>query len=429
MKKRAIRTTPLLTSDQAIDKKQLYNQLFDLFELAAQDLGKYQMRLKLANFDSLYKDFSDTAIANMHKEYDWCFLTLDLENEFKNITPEIIDVSKDKFWSKEFHKYLLTTTSHDVGCYIGRVVRLLVIDKYKKDHFGKNYVLGFIILNSPLVYSGNRNQYFFNDFKPSKSELTKLLNNYFVNAVIIVPTQSFGRFLLGGKLLALIALSKKVADIWDSAYGGKSHTLVFETTSLYASLKPNAISQYDGLDKYLKKIGITDSSRVFLQLPKGISQEMNKIVSVFHREWYAHNIETETTPNAPKQKIYKKFIQDEFLPYFKKHDPEKYIVIRNRLKNKAWSAHSRKNTYAFLPYTKEQTISVFLEKIKIENLLKTPQRVDNSLSTIVEFWRNKATKRLEKKKEEIKQALAKDSWLEYYTRNEMCHGPKFKIIR
>ena len=100
MKKRAIRTTPLLTSDQAIDKKQLYNQLFDLFELAAQDLGKYQMRLKLANFDSLYKDFSDTAIANMHKEYDWCFLTLDLENEFKNITPEIIDVSKDKFWSK-----------------------------------------------------------------------------------------------------------------------------------------------------------------------------------------------------------------------------------------------------------------------------------------------------------------------------------------
>jgi len=428
-KKRPLRTTPLLTSDQAIDKEQLYNEMFDLYELGRTDLNKYQLRLKLANFDSLYKDFSDASIGDMHKTYDWCFLTDDYKNEFDNITPEIIDVSKDSFWEKKYHRYLLTTTTHDIGSYIGRVVRLLVIDKWKKEKFGKNYVLGFIILNSPLVYSGNRNQYFFQDYKPEKRKLVELLNNYFISGSVIVPTQSFGKFLLGGKLMALICVSQEVLDIWDAAYGDKSKALIFETTSLYADFKENSVSMYDGLDKYLKKIGITDSTKVLLHLPKGISQKINKIVSTFYQEWYKKTIETVAVANAPKQKIYKKFIQDEFLPYFKTHDPDKYILIKSRLKNNEWSAHSRKNSYVFLPYTKEQTIAVLSGKMTIGDLKKLPKRVDNSLQATVGFWRNKASNRLEKKKDEIKQVLESGNWGEYYTRKEMRDGPKFEIVR
>jgi len=429
MKKKAVRTAPLLTSDQAIDKKKLYNELFDLFELASKDLNKYQLGLKLANFESLYKDFNDAAIEEMHRHYDWTFKTDNYEEEFKNIIPEIIDVSQNNFWKPRFHRYLLTTTTHDVGSYIGRVVRLLVIDKWKKEKYGRNYVLGFIILNSPLVFSGNRNQYFFQGFKPDKTTTVALLNNYFTCGSIIVPTQSFGKFLLGGKLMALIALSKEVRNIWDAAYGGKSKTIVFETTSLYADYKENSVSMYDGLDKFMKKIGVTDSTQVLLQVPKGISQEINKVVSVFHQKWYHHNIDRVTTPNAPKQKIYKKFIQDEFLPYFKEHDPEKYIAIRSRLKNKEWSQHSRKNSYAFLAYTKEQTIDVLSGKMKIEDLLKFPERTDSSMKAVIDFWRNKAYKRLEKKQDEIKQSLIDGTWNEFYDRQSMRHGPSFKIVR
>lgn len=428
-KRHTFRTKPLLTSNDAIDKKTLYNQMFDLYELGRSDMNAYQLRLKLFNFNSMYSDFNDAAIEQMHRHYDWCFLTDDYKTEFDNIQPEVIDVSKDPFWEKKYHRYLLTTTTHDIGSYIGRVVRLLVIDKWKKEKYGRNYVLGFIILNSPLVYSSNRNQYFFETYKPDKMTLVSLLNSYFVCGSVIVPTQSFGKFLLGGKLMALMCVSKEVLDIWDAAYGDKSKALIFETTSLYADYKVNAVSQYDGLDKYLKKIGVTDSTKVLLHLPKGISQKINKIVSTFYQEWYAKNIETVAVANAPKQKIYKKFIQDEFLPYFKENDPEKYDLIRSRLKNNEWSAHSRKNSYAFLPYTKEQTIDVLSGKIKVEDLKKLPQRVDNALAATVAFWRAKAANRLEKKRDEIKQALENDTWGEYYTRVQMRNGPSFKIVR
>ena len=70
-KKYGIKTKPLLSSDEAIDKKTLYNEIFDLFELGMKDLNAYQLRLKLASFDTLYKDFNDVAISRMHKEYDW----------------------------------------------------------------------------------------------------------------------------------------------------------------------------------------------------------------------------------------------------------------------------------------------------------------------------------------------------------------------
>jgi len=150
---------------------------------------------------------------------------------------------------------------------------------------------------------------------------------------------------------------------------------------------------------------------------------------VYHQKWYHHNIDRVTTPNAPKQKIYKKFIQDEFLPYFKEHDPEKYIAIRSRLKNKEWSQHSRKNSYAFLAYTKEQTIDVLSGKMKIEDLLKFPERTDSSMKAVIDFWRNKAYKRLEKKQDEIKQSLIDGTWNEFYDRQSMRHGPSFKIVR
>jgi hypothetical protein len=429
-KKHAIKTSPLLSSDDAVDKKTLYNEIFDLFELGMKDLNAYQLRLKLAMFDSLYKDFTDTAITKMHKDYDWCFLTDNLQTEFDNITPELIDVSKDAFWKDRFHRYLLTTTTHNINpSYIGRTVRLLVIDKWKKEKYGKNYVLGFILLNSPLVYSMNRNQYFFKDFTPDKRDLVSLLNKHFISGSVIVPTQSFGRYLLGGKLMALLCTSQEVLDIWDKAYGNQSKTLVFETTSLYADLKANQVSQYDGLDRFLKKIGVTDSSKVLLYLPDGISQKINKIVSTFHQKWYKKTILTVAIANAPKQKIYKKFIQDEFLPYFKEHEPEKYNIIRQRLKNNEWSAHSRKNSYAFCPYTKEQTINVLSGKMKLEELLQQPKRVDNSHAEVVAYWRRKSARRLEKKKEEIIAARKTNTWNEFYTRQEMRHGPAWRIVR
>lgn len=429
-RKHSLKTRPLLGSDDVVDKKSLYNEIFDLFELGKNDLNAYQLRLKLANFESLYGDFSDTAIETLHHQYDWKFMTDDYDAEFAALDPQLLDVSNDPYWDKRYHRYLLTTTTHDIQpSYIGRNVRFLVIDKYKKEKYNRNYVLGFIILTSPLVYSMNRNQYFFKDGMPDKMKLVNLLNKYFITGSVIVPTQSFGKFLLGGKLLALLSLSKEAADIWDETYGHKSQAVIFETTSLYADRKENSVSMYDALDKYLKKVGITDSTKVLLHLPKGISQKINKIISTFHQEWYKKNIETVAIANSPKQKIYKKFLTSEFLPYFKEHEPEKYEIIRQRLKNNEWSAHSRKNTYEFIAYPKEQILQLLQEKITMEELEKQPRRVDNSIAAVVSFWRNKAAKRLEKKRDEIREALANNTWAEFYTRKEMKHGPRWQIIR
>ena len=57
--------------------------------------------------------------------------------------------------------------------------------------------------------------------------------NNTANGQTIVPTQPFGKYFLGGKLMSLLCLSEEVCSMWKKLYG---NTLVgVTTTSLYGT--------------------------------------------------------------------------------------------------------------------------------------------------------------------------------------------------
>lgn len=72
-------------------------------------------------------------------------------------------------------------------------------------------------------------------------------------AQALVPSQPFGFNCLGGKLLAMLSISKDVTDFWYNKYNSPLYGMM--TLSMAAG-----VTQYDGL-KYFKRIGETKSNR------------------------------------------------------------------------------------------------------------------------------------------------------------------------
>jgi hypothetical protein len=76
----------------------------------------------------------------------------------------------------------------------------------------------------------------------------------------IVPLQPLGFNYMGGKLLALLCLSDTVQNDWKAKY--KNVLVGVTTTSLYGNTKSGGLSQYDGLEHWVK-MGFSSGSVAF----------------------------------------------------------------------------------------------------------------------------------------------------------------------
>lgn len=129
-----------------------------------------------------------------------------------------------------------------------------------------NKFVGLIRLGSPIINCKPRNLLFGKPFA-NYSELAASFNRSVIMGFAIVPIQPFGFNYLGGKLLAAICCSHEIRQMIDKKYG--TTICMFETTSLYGSSK--SVSQYDGMEVYLKYKGTTESN--FIPVPFGNSYE------------------------------------------------------------------------------------------------------------------------------------------------------------
>ena len=115
------------------------------------------------------------------------------------------------------------------------------------------------------------------------------INKFLLNGKVIVPTSPFGNLMRGGKLLALIASSNNIREIFSNKYGHDSKCL-FYVTSLYGTSKDQ--SQYSQLDRYLRFIGNTTSKNFPLRIKPPHS---NRLLDFFHnRGFYRHNFVPQT---------------------------------------------------------------------------------------------------------------------------------------
>ncbi len=119
------------------------------------------------------------------------------------------------------------------------------------------YVLGFIRLDA-----GGLNNAPLSRFLEQPKMTGEFTNATLLNGKIIVPTQPFGNLLRGGKLIALLAASNELKELWNKRHN--RNIAVFYTQSLYGTSKSS--SQYDQLDRYMQYIGDTDGKSYPLRI-------------------------------------------------------------------------------------------------------------------------------------------------------------------
>ena len=302
----------------------------------------------------------------------------DMEFECREVSNEI------------FVNYLEIVTSHAVEVSVpGKSIKWVVYEKKT----GK--IAGFIRLGSPTINSKPRNQFLGKPLDTLNPEVMKRFNDSCIMGFIIVPTQPFGFNYLGGKLLAAICCSHLTKDTLDKKYGGPF--CMFETTSLYGTT--SSVSQYDGMKPFLRHKGETVSD--FAPL---INDDN------YHRlnDWFKErNGGPLVDPNASSRKL--------------KSQTKMISIIKASLKGVDDNAYNKfVQTYLDAKGLTEQK-RAYMSDFGFDNVkeyfnLETDElrKKDNferySFSGVVDWWKNKASKRYETLKADGRLRTELETW-------------------
>lgn len=148
-------------------------------------------------------------------------------------------------------------------------------------------ILGVITIASELISIGVRDDYIGWD-NNMKMNLKKI--NHSAIGSSIIGVQPFGYNFLGGKLIACMATSPRVRELWKERYGDDLVSLT--TTSLFGSF-----SMYNNIPLW-KKIGSSDGQIILKPDPKIYS---------FWRDWFRKNhseiFNNLQVQSSPKQRV------------------------------------------------------------------------------------------------------------------------------
>lgn len=310
-----------------------------------------------------------------------------------NMHPNDMEITFQVEKLGKFYQYLEITTSAPVESSIpGKQLCLIVKEK------NTNSILGMIRLGSPVINSRPRNEWLGNPLDSHNPEIMKRFNDSTIMGFSIVPTQPSGFNYLGGKLLAAICTSHNVRRLLNKKYG--SNFCVFETTSLYGSTK--AASQYDGMKPFLRFTGLTDSN--FAPLIND-----NKFRAL--DDWFTkHNdgqriIDKEASSRKLKTQTKMVSIIKSSL---KAHDMDAYAKFCQTFSN-ALNLTERKRSYVSTYGYEAQSVKDFLN-LKRNDLTKAENYDRFEFENVIEWWRNKASKRYDTLKSEGRLRTQLETW-------------------
>jgi hypothetical protein len=218
-------------------------------------VNREELKNKLMNLKKL-SQFEQKLRQN--KKYDIILVDESFEIDPKKIKPVIIKVdSKSPEW-KQWKAIEEHVASFEFRRSSGRNCFFLI----KNEYDNKN--LGILDVAADLLSLGPRDQYIGWD-----RELQKKYNKNIANISVCVPTRHFGYNLCGGKLLALIAISNEVAQVWKDRYG--DNLVGLTVTSLYGKSV-----QYNRL-KHFKYLGLS-SGQGTCHVPMEVYRECRRLV-------------------------------------------------------------------------------------------------------------------------------------------------------
>lgn len=271
----------------------------------------------------------------------------------------------------KWENLLLYTSSHTNLAGMGKSIKLAIKET------NTNKFVGLIRLGSPIINFKARNNIFGTQLTHS-SKLLKDFNKTVIMGFVIVPMQPFGYNYLGGKLLSGICCSHEIRELINKKYN--INICLFETSSLYGNTK--SISQYDGMEPYIKFKGLSESK--FIPLPYHESYaQLKSLVDNIDKNIIIR------TGTSMKLKSIKKIIS-----LVKNNIENEYQKIRfDNIITTALSLTEQKRYY-ISTYGFKNSIDYILGNDDL--LIKSENYNKFYLENILNWWKIKATKRYEK---------------------------------
>ena len=270
-----------------------------------------------------------------------------------------------------------------------------------------NQFVGFLRIASPVSAIKPRNDYFGEQLKLDK------VNPHIYNGQTIVPVQPFGFNFLGGKLMSLVCISNEVREMFNKKYG--TNILLFETTSLYGNSKSS--SQYDGLEPYIRFRGLTESTNLLFPTDDIYFEIRNKCREHYGvSEWGGMLIDPK--PSSPKMREFSKVISI-IKSHLKEYDPEGLKEFSTYIKEKCETKQQKRF------YTSDFGYKNIREHILTDVPLIDGDRQKYDLENLVNYWKNKASKRFNN----LIEGNRLKTELEKYSVESIKNGINFEMIR
>jgi hypothetical protein len=314
----------------------------------------------------------------------------DMFNTF-DMHPNDMEFVVSEVTTEIFVNYLEIVTSHAVEVSVpGKSIKWVIYEKNSKQ------IVGFIRLGSPTINSKPRNMFLGQPLNTLDKATMKRFNDSTIMGFIIVPTQPFGFNYLGGKLLAAICCSHLTKDTLDKKYGGPF--CMFETTSLYGSTKSS--SQYDGMKPFLRYKGNTVSD--FAPL---INDDNYRRLNDWFKDRNGGEMLVAADASSRKLKTQTKMVSI-IKKSLKDTEPEEYLKFIQTFKD-AKSLTEKKRAY--MSDFGFENVKEYMN-LETDTLIKKENYDRYSFDGVVEWWKNKASKRYESLKADGRIRTELETW-------------------
>ena len=264
----------------------------------------------------------------------------------------------------EIMRHFVSNMEH--GGSVGRSMRFLVRDKASKKY------LGIICVSGDFAQLKGRDDAIGWLVNTKNKGIPDRLNNTAIGSVL-VPMQPLGFDFLGGKLMALMSISRPVADMWQRLYGDVLAGVT--TTSLHASEKEQ--SQYNGLGKYMKSFGRSPGDATIRPDRKSLELMKKWMLQHFPQKYWEFYVAKRDNGQPLRRSANE---------YARRFCYKQLGIDVNDFR----SGHSRGIFFSRV-YT--NTDAFLRGEIEASELVPN---FDNSVEALTEVWRTKARKRAEK---------------------------------
>ena len=272
------------------------------------------------------------------------------------------------------------------------------------------FILGFI-----RVDSGGLNNKPIQDYLGQTKLMPDFVNRHILNAKVLVPTATFGKYFRGGKLLALIAQSNEIKNFFNQLHN--RDVVLWYTMSLWGSSKES--SQYEQLDRFIKYVGNTESTHpIRMKDP-----HRERIIEWLDRRGIAKSnfVFTGSSKSDKKFRAVVNFVKHSL--WYNKKDPTIKL-----LKDKF---EYQMQMLSDITETKRCYVSTYGMESWDDNLInyEREEKPENNLENLYEYWKKKIWVKRDWGVRKYKNLLNNPMKLEYELLNEKLNNPEFESVR